>query len=114
MAQVIEYLFGPALHPELIKRSLELLTFMTSPPGCKLLPAHVQLMWSACANKHGAVTAPVSECLCELIPALPDPLIMVCGPVRACSLLPDSNCRPLSVVADEGVQCACLNGMFSI
>jgi hypothetical protein len=76
-AQVVEFLFGPALHAELVKRSLDLLVFLATPPNCVLTVAHLELMWSACSGKHGVVGAPASDCLCELLPNLPSALLEV-------------------------------------
>ncbi len=67
------------MHPELVKRAADLLMFLVTPPGCALKACHVDMLWQACASKHGALAVPIADCLCELVPALAPPLLKVCA-----------------------------------
>ncbi len=70
-------MFGPAMHPELVKRASDVLVFMVAPPACALEPQHIVTLWEACVSQHGALAVPIAECLCEIVPSLSAALLQV-------------------------------------
>eukprot|EP01105_Mastigella_eilhardi_P014361 TRINITY_DN3272_c0_g1_i6.p1 TRINITY_DN3272_c0_g1~~TRINITY_DN3272_c0_g1_i6.p1 ORF type:complete len:2846 (+),score=628.82 TRINITY_DN3272_c0_g1_i6:898-8538(+) len=62
--KIVELLFGPSLHVEVARRSVEVLRFMSRHHA--LSHAHLSFMWEASVDKHETVTFSVYSLLTEL------------------------------------------------
>uniref|UniRef100_A0A0G4F3Y3 USP domain-containing protein n=1 Tax=Chromera velia CCMP2878 TaxID=1169474 RepID=A0A0G4F3Y3_9ALVE len=76
-SDLLKDIFGESAHPEVVKRSLFLFTFLIDQQ--RLQPSHLEIVW-ACGNAavtHGALTRAVFDLLIEMGSTLPPSLVRV-------------------------------------
>jgi ubiquitin C-terminal hydrolase len=85
--QIIEYLFGPTFHPELAKRSAEILMFVGYMHQHALPQQFVDLVWDSQVGKHESITHMVFSLCCDIIWYLgPETLTYLLSKVKAIPL----------------------------